>query len=210
MSEEEEVKEEEEEEEEKVVEEVRKSVILSFDIGIVNMAYCLIDEDDENVIDWECFSIKGSTMEQQCRKLASKLDDVNFHNNSGYDMTILIERQPKINAKMRVIEGYILMYYVLRGGNHKKIITYSPKHKLKCYVAPTDNPIVLKCKPGNHYYRKRLGIEHCRRILNGDKKYSEKIKNIFDKSKKKDDLADTMLQALSYIRFKSPKLKKSR
>jgi hypothetical protein len=103
---------------------------------------------------------------------------------------------------MRVIEGSLIMYYTMKKMMAKaelnivKIISYSPKYKLKCYTPlKEDAPIVLKCKEG-YYKRKKLSIEHCKRLL---PRNNQKWIKVFEKHKKKDDMSDTFLQALSYM-----------
>ena len=129
--------------------------------------------------------------------LILELDKLGLHLTED-SLTVLIEQQPKINAKMRVIEGFLFMYFTRKkmegASNIKKIISYSPKYKLKCY---TGEPIVLKCKEG-YYKRKRLSIEHCTRLITED---APEWKKLFEGSKKKDDLSDCYLQGLSYIRY---------
>ena len=175
---------------------------LSFDIGTINMAYCLLD-NMENIHQWGLFSIGTSTLESQCTRLAKQLDTLGFHELED-NLTVIIEKQPKINAKMRVIEGCILMYFVqkkLKGNKYlKKITVYSPKHKLKCYkMAPDEEPIVQKCKKG-HYQRKRLGIEHCRRMITRHEHNKDWLEFFENNKAKADDLADSYLQGISYVR----------
>lgn len=181
---------------------------LSFDIGILNMAYCLLDKFG-NIHKWGVFSINGgSTYEQKCRNLVRELDKMGLeklpHPNDS--LVILVEQQPKINAKMRVLEGSLMMYFIIKkmhnNLNHiKKIISYSPKHKLKCYKAqPGDLPIVLKCKKNTYYYRKKLSVEHCKRIL--PQNNPEWVPFFAENEKTKgDDLSDAALQGLSYIKY---------
>ena len=70
-----------------------------------------------------------------------------------------------------------------------KIIFYSPKHKLKCCDIVIEHK--SKCK---YRQNKNLGIVHTRALL-------KTHKDFFEKHKKKDDLADCFLQALSYNLF---------
>lgn len=177
---------------------------LSFDIGTKNMACCVMD-NNKYILQWELFAIKGATLEKQNLNLMTKLDELDLHTKYN-NIIVLIERQPSFNPQMRVVEGSLLMYFVLKKSFNKKkgvdnfikIITYSPKHKLKCYTPPKDNPIVLKCKPSGHYYRKQLAKEHCKRLL---PELNEKWLTFFNKNKKKaDDLADSFLQVMSYLK----------
>jgi hypothetical protein len=120
---------------------------------------------------------------------------------------------------MRVIEGSLIMYYTMKKiydthghlDDQKrlsilKIVSYSPKYKLKCYTPLEDDPpIVLKCKEG-YYKRKKLSVEHCRRML---PRNNQKWIALFEKNKKKDDMSDTFLQALSYMMYEPKDSKKS-
>jgi hypothetical protein len=168
---------------------------LSFDIGEINMAYCLL-KDNKRIHRWGLFSIRAPTYEGKCKAMCLELDKLCLE-GTDEPLTILIEQQPKINAKMRVIEGFLFMYFVrkkMEGSNINKIISYSPKHKLKCYKG---EPIILKCKEG-YYKRKKLSIEHCTRLIVED---DPEWKKLFEGSKKKDDLSDCYLQGLSYINY---------
>jgi len=48
--------------------------VLSIDPGTINLAYCLIRIKDLKIIKWGLFSIKDSTHEGSCTKLAKQLD----------------------------------------------------------------------------------------------------------------------------------------
>ena len=200
---------------------------LSFDIGIKNMAFCVLNKD-EVIQRWGLFSIDGGTLEKQCTRLAKHLDELNIHgalrapkdndeepegsgaqsaapSGSGAQsaLTVIIEKQPRINAKMRVIEGYLLMYFVMKKmqgcENIHKILTYSARHKLKLYTGPLDKQYNLK----THYGRKRTAIQHCKKII-GNNPDNQKWLDFFEEHKKKaDDLSDSFLQGLSYIRKQS-------
>ena len=109
---------------------------------------------------------------------------------------VLIEKQPSKNNKMRITEGLLNAYYVIRGITNdestiKDVIVYSAKHKLGVDT--------FKGKR-NYSQRKKLGVFRCHAFLNQIKQ-SDEIQNIFSISKKKDDLADCLLQALSYFNF---------
>jgi len=176
---------------------------LSFDIGEINMAYCMINNKSQ-IIRWGTFSISASTYEQKCLNLIKGLDVLQLEDTQNLPLIIIVEQQPKINAKMRVIEGSLIMYYTMKKMmaqitlNIVKIISYSPKYKLRCYIPlKEDAPIVLKCKEG-YYKRKKLSIEHCKRLL---PRNNQNWIEVFEKHKKKDDMSDTFLQALSYMTY---------
>jgi hypothetical protein len=89
-------------------------------------------------------------------------------------------------------------------GNILKVVGHHAKHKIKYYEEkPGDKPMPLerlnKLKKG-HYRTKQILIEHCRRILKQnteDKKWID----FFENSPKLDDLADSYVQALSYLKM---------
>lgn len=167
------------------------------------MAYCLLT-NDKKIHRWGLFSIRSPTYEGKCHAMCLELDKLCLEQTSE-PLTVLIEQQPKINAKMRVIEGFLFMYFVrkkMEGATQlHKIISYSPKHKLKCY---SGEPIVLKCKEG-YYKRKKLSVEHCLRLTTED---APEWRKLFAESKKKDDLSDCYLQGLSYIMYEDSKVYK--
>ncbi len=116
--------------------------VLSFDPGTINMAYCLIQINTLKIINWGKFSIKDSTHEGSCSKLAKYLDKLRLTDNKK--IIIVIEQQPKINAKTLCIAGQLQMYYVLEKIDNKgieKIVNYHAKNKIKYYVPKsTDSP----------------------------------------------------------------------
>ena len=207
-----------------------EKVLLSFDIGVTNMAYCCIDYDTKRILKWGCFSIKAKTLEAQTRKLIEHLDNLDFFSSLAEPitasltppLTVVIEKQPRINARMRVLEGCLLMYFCLANGKGAdKVVTYSPHYKLKLYEPINDEPpLNFKLSLKSHYGRKKLGIEHCRRFLKryegvndaaigteGSAEGSESVVEgsvspwitYFESCSKKDDLADSYLQGLSYL-----------
>ncbi len=180
--------------------------ILSFDPAIINMSYCLIDIDTEKINKWGNFSIKDSTNEGSCKKLANHLDHLKL--TDDIDVIIIHEQQPRCNIKTITICGQLQMYYILEKmnedapGNIEKIVGYKASQKIKYYEPmPGDEPMPTerldKLKKG-HYKTKQVVIEHCRRILkqNNDLEWLK----WFEKQPKKDDLSDSYVQALSYIK----------
>lgn len=181
--------------------------IISFDPALNNMAYCLLNAQTLKIDDWGLFSIKDSTNEGSCKKLAKQLDQLKLTDN--INSIIIHEQQPRCNIKTITICGQLHMYYVLESmsadfkGNIIKIVGHHAKHKIKYYQEkPGDEPMPMerlnKLKKG-HYRTKQILIEHCRRILkqNGDLEWLE----WFEKQPKRDDLSDCFVMSLSYIKM---------
>lgn len=163
-------------------------MLLSFDVGIKNLAYCLIDTSDNqwNILDW---NVIDCTSSNHILTLIKELDSLPHLLDST---VILIEKQPSFNPKMRIIGGCLYTYFTLRIAHEQnrkvKIMFYSAKHKLK-------NVNVTQVTGKNKYYRnKKLAVEETKFLL----KDTEWL-TFFLSNKKKDDLADSLLQGLSYI-----------
>jgi hypothetical protein len=101
--------------------------------------------------------------------------------------TILIEKQPDRNKKMKSVENFLQAYFVIRCPTSETII-YDARHKV---------PDVVGAGKKQYRKRKNTSIERCQEFL----KNSENSHWIahFAMSKKKDDLADTVMQALSFV-----------
>jgi hypothetical protein len=177
--------------------------IISFDPAVVNMAYCVINIETLKIKSWDKFSIKDSTNEGSCSKLAGHLDRLKL--TDGIKSIILHEQQPRCNVKTINICGQLQMYYVLEKLDNpgiKKIVGYHAGNKIKYYIPqegdepmPTERLAKLKVK---HYRTKQTLIEHCRRIL----KHNQETEWLewFEKQKKLDDLADSYVMSLSYLK----------
>jgi hypothetical protein len=175
--------------------------ILSFDVGIVNLAYCIFDTSLKKILDWEVITL-GSTVNYNSLyiNLITQLDARNFMLNVD---TVIIEKQPSFNPKMRIISGCLQTYFIIRGMVDTTVIKsvdfFSPKHKLKCY---TGNQLVIDSKAKSKYSQtKKMGILICREKLHEFNETDEHKKQ-FEQSKKKDDLADCYLQAITFSLFK--------
>ena len=109
---------------------------------------------------------------------------------------ILIENQPVLkNPTMKSVQMILYSYFLINGiikNTVKEIKFISARNKLKVYDGP---PIEVKVK-GKYAKRKRLSIEYCRYIIRDDKT------NLlfFNEHKKKDDLADSYLQAIWFLK----------
>ena len=104
---------------------------------------------------------------------------------------VLIENQiSPIANRMNCIQGMITQYFIIK--NVENIVYISPTMKLKN----------LGDKKTTYSERKKLSIIETKKILcelNNDNIEKDKIIEKFNNSKKKDDLADCFLQAISYI-----------
>ena len=174
-------------------------LILSFDVGIVNLAYCIYDTSKLEILHWEVVNLENTKDYSKLYvSLINNLDERKHLLDNIH--TVLIEKQPSFNPKMRIIAGCLQTYFYIRGvvdlpiNKIKNIKFYSPKHKLKCYDGDVPLEDLVTCK--TKYSRtKKMGIIVCEQKIRNQ---SINIKSIFKNTKKKDDLSDCFLQVLTY------------
>ena len=120
--------------------------VLSFDVGIKNLAYCLLQtertvketsKNDEEIIEWGVLDISVPHKDSLIYKLFEKLKECEFMN---FCDIILIEKQPNCNPTMRSISIALQCYFVFIGRTN--IIFYSPRYKLNCYTGYIEEPKV--------------------------------------------------------------------
>ena len=180
-------------------------LFLSIDVGIRNLAYIVLSVDDEqessSIIDWNII--------EMCEKdeNACKVDNVRIGIRMKDKMSkllekfvfdkIIIENQIGQNAiKMKSIQSLLMMFFIMRNYDYEQIINYNAANKLKHF---------LEKKKTTYAERKKMSKNITQQIC--EIKYSDWVV-FFTKSKKKDDLADCLLQLLDYL-IKNDHLSKS-
>ena len=167
--------------------------IASFDVGSKNLSFVILE--DKKIISWNNLNVSSNT--SVCESLVYELDKyIDMFNTC---MHIVIEKQPSKNNKMRIIEGLLNAYFVIKGkccsmSNVSKVVVYSAKHKLNAMIKN------IKDFNGKEGYnnRKKLSVKIAENYLHNSELNSEFVQT-FEKSKKKDDLADCLLQGLKYL-----------
>ena len=174
--------------------------ILSIDVGIRNLAMCLLDDAGNLIEQWDVSGIPPQHEDGIYVSLRKHLDDRAWTLTA--DVT-LIEKQPDRNKKMKSVENFLHAYFVIKNPRAETII-YDARHKIPDVAGP-----------GRAQYlkRKKTSIERCKEFIHTGETNAHWIP-VFNTSKKKDDLADTVMQALSYTRrpevtSTAPKKKKS-
>jgi len=174
--------------------------ILSIDVGIRNLAMCLLDDAGNLIEQWDVSGIPPQHEDGIYVSLRKHLDDRAWTLTA--DVT-LIEKQPDRNKKMKSVENFLHAYFVIKNPRAETII-YDARHKIPDVAGP-----------GRAQYlkRKKTSIERCKEFIHTGDTNAHWIP-VFNTSKKKDDLADTVMQALSYTRrtevtSTAPKKKKS-
>lgn len=162
-------------------------ILLSFDVGTVHLAYCLWDSTQHKILEWKLMTVKGTNA---CKGAKVLLD------SEGQPQTapdrILVERQPGKNKRMLRMEAYLHMYYSVKFGENK-VDLYSPLNKLR------DTGLENHGRDRSDYVaRKKASVALVKNYLK-EHPQDPTMHQLFDKSKKKDDLADALLQAISYV-----------
>lgn len=195
-------------------------IYLSFDIGIKNLAMCVLKRVNDNVsiIDWNiiCLSEKKASLKGAnniSKILYSELDNIigKLKNiNINYIDKTIIENQPSnLNGVMKTIQYLIFSYFdLLRHWDNivGEVILINPIHKLQNhdYVFNRKESVDRKVSKNDKYrMNKEDSIEICRHYIKNDKNLIE----YFNCHKKKDDLADTCIQTISYINKNEIKIK---
>ena len=168
-------------------------MILSIDVGIRNLAMCQFNETSNLVVNWDVSGIPPEHKDGVYVSLRKHLDERPWVLKSDI---ILIEKQPDRNKKMKMVEHFLHAYFVIKAPKSETII-YDAKFKIPDVVGPGK---------AQYMKRKKVSIERCEAFLRGDDTNKHWIET-FMKSKKKDDLADTVMQAISFTKRVEPKKK---
>ena len=160
-------------------------MILSIDVGIRNLAMCLLNETSNLVVQWDVSGIPPEHKDGIYVSLRKHLDERPWILDAD---TILIEKQPDRNKKMVSVMHFLHAYFIIKNPNAETII-YDARHKIPDVAGP-----------GRSQYlkRKKVSIERCEAFIRRDDVNAHWL-DTFIKSKKKDDLADTIMQALSFV-----------
>lgn len=127
---------------------------------------------------------------------------------------VIIENQiSTIASRMKTIQGMIAQYFIMRFGDQVVVEFISSHNKLKGFVLPSskgdEGP---DCKEENkkvsdpndktkYKANKTDGVAICRRFITQNPEMGVWAET-FEKSKKRDDLADCFLQAVWYLKTK--------
>src|SRR5210317_144956 len=160
-------------------------MILSIDVGIRNLAMCLLNETNNLVEEWDVSGVPPEHKDGIYVSLRKHLDERPWVLTAK---TILIEKQPDRNKKMVFVMHFLYAYFIIRCPKAETIL-YDARHKIPDVAGP-----------GKAQYnkRKKVSIERCEAFIRDGTTNTHWLDN-FLKSKKKDDLADTVMQALSFV-----------
>ena len=158
-------------------------MLLSIDCGIKNLAMCLIDPLTKKIHEWDVSGVPPNHADGIFPCLVRHLNEKPWVLGAT---TVIIEKQPDRNRSMKAVENLLHTYFLVK---EKTVVIFDARHKVPDCAGP-----------GRAMYakRKKASIERAMKFITGDGPNKELVP-FFDAHKKKDDLADTVTQALSFI-----------
>ena len=192
-------------------------IYISFDIGIKNLALCILENKDNNIniIDWRVITLADKKKDVNGLNLISEILFYELDNIIGsieelkYENIdyVLIENQPSnLNGIMKSIQLLIFSYFSLLKHWDKfigQVLLINASLKLQYHNFKPEPLIKIDAtrnkkeqKRDKYRNNKNDGIEITKYYI----KNNDILNNFFIKHKKKDDLADTLLQTISYIK----------
>ena len=127
-------------------------MILSIDVGIRNLAMCMLDETSNLIVQWDVSGVPPEHKDGLFVSLRDHLDDKPWILKAD---TVLIEKQPDKNRKMKMVEHFLHTYFVIRNPKAETII-YDARFKIPDFAGP-----------GKAMYtkRKKASIERCQQFI---------------------------------------------
>lgn len=158
-------------------------MLLSIDVGIKNLAMCLIDPQTKKIKNWEVDGVPPNHSDGLFLSLVKHLDKKPWILGSRH---VLIEKQPDRNKGMKSVE-HLLHTYLLAKDSTREVTIWDARYKVPDVAGPG------KAK---YAARKAASIERARAFI---RETNPEWVTYFEGHKKKDDLADTVMQALSFL-----------
>jgi hypothetical protein len=180
--------------------------LLSFDIGICNLAYAYVDFDIDTkqvtIVDWNLLPLKQAKEKKDFGEITSEL--VRVINEKFWELEIdvvLIENQPVMkNPVMKTLQIMIYTIFMLKKqqkslGTEIKLVSAQSKLKVKQKDAVDLSHIVTTDK---YRRNKQIAIAYTKHYLTYTKQ-TEEWHKYFNKCPKADDISDAILYIFNYL-----------
>ena len=159
---------------------------IGVDPGTRYLALCMVD--GQKIVKWSIININPDP-----KGIADGFAKINFADWVKESTDVVIERQPSKNPRAVRIQHYIEMYCAINDG---RVYCIDPKHKLS-YASSTQYWPERDILNWSYNERKKLSVETVVNFLKNTEQ-DEQFVTMFEKSKKKDDLADALLHCLAF------------
>lgn len=201
--------------------------VLSFDCGTTNLCYCLMEylgpapdrsgdgaavvHREFNVVCWELFSLNSSSIKGAAEALVAELNRRPWMLDVD---AVCIESQVVRNTEMKVLSHLIQMYFLTRSTHPREPTRLASVARERPYQGPQVSFIQAKSKfsvcevpePSVKTQRirnKRVAISMAEKLLSDQGDLV--TLRFFNSHSKRDDLADSMVQALYFLRLQESK-----
>jgi hypothetical protein len=162
-------------------------LLLSIDVGIINLGICLYDTNAKKIRNWTAQGVPPKHSSGLFVSLRDHLRTIDSWTTQADK--VIIEKQPDKNKVMKSVEHFITAYYLCKDLN---VQLWDARFKVPDVVGP-----------GKEMYakRKKTSIIRCTEFI---KENDPEWLPWFSKQAKKDDLADSLMQALSFKVIEAP------
>lgn len=175
-------------------------LVLSFDIGIKNMAVCLMDTDTKNILKWNLIDIssdKKNDLNDMSKNLINAMDELVLNDlDSHTTFTVLIENQPVMKAPtMKSIQMILYTYFQVLAIHESLNITITLVSAMKKNSFMKSKGYDVKSK--NYKSNKDNSMKYVEEYLNSNNDTNNL--DILRSFKKKDDMCDALIQILCIL-----------
>lgn len=163
-------------------------MILGIDVGQKNLGVCVYNPETQRIVLWDAWDSGGSWAKDVWNCLRS-------HALPEGIQHVVIEHQPSKNPSMVRIMHYIEFWFVMHGYD---VHLQDSKHKLLYASTLPYFPKDCTDVSWTYYQRKKLAVRTVDAFVQETK---QDLAPVFVGSKKKDDLADSLLHAMAFHSF---------
>lgn len=181
--------------------------VLSIDVGIKNLSYCVIDANHDCVLvtDWKnvCITDKNCKKVKVEQVTECMLETLMEHFADDFQADIvLIENQPMLkNGLMKTVAVIIYTYFnmlKIMHGNVGEVKFISASNKLKQNTLTPETQQAPQALQSKTTYKERKNLSICLARQQLDT-VAPMFKEWFENQSKKDDCSDALNQGLYYI-----------
>jgi hypothetical protein len=175
--------------------------IVSFDVGEKNFAYSILKKDDDELIiekveHHNILKKKTQTVIESCIVMTEILENIVDVLLNNENFSIIIEQQMRTNIRAQKLAQHLWSYFYVRYGmkDQNFCLKFVPSHLKTQYF-------LGKNKLDNRT-RKKWAVTKVHEILKKrDTEQNKSILSKIDSLKKQDDICDTILQSIAFLKI---------